>query len=64
VSYQGLAMPCCTIATPDRHNFGSMVERGVDAIWNGSAYEAFRGQLSSEEPPEICRTCSVYHRTF
>jgi radical SAM protein with 4Fe4S-binding SPASM domain len=64
VSYQGLAMPCCTIATPDRFNFGSMTKAGVSSIWNGAEYEAFRGQLSSEEPPEICRTCSVYHRTF
>jgi radical SAM protein with 4Fe4S-binding SPASM domain len=64
VSYQGLAMPCCTIATPDRFNFGNMTAEGVESIWNGAAYEAFRAQLSSEEPPEICRTCSVYHRTF
>jgi len=64
VSYQGLAMPCCTIATPDRFNFGSMTEAGVEAIWKGKEYEAFRARLSSEEPPEICRTCSVYHRTF
>ncbi len=64
VSYQGLAMPCCTIATPDRFNFGNMAERGVETTWNGDAYERFRKQLSSEEPPEICRTCSVYQRTF
>jgi radical SAM protein with 4Fe4S-binding SPASM domain len=64
VSYQGLAMPCCTIATPDRFNFGSMTTSGVEPIWNGAAYEVFREQLSSEKPPEICRTCSVYHRTF
>jgi len=64
VSYQGLAMPCCTIATPDRFNFGSVAQHGVDAIWNGPSYERFREELDSEEPPEICRTCSVYHRTF
>jgi len=64
VSYQGLAMPCCTIATPDRFNFGSMAQQGVAAVWNGTAYDAFRDQLNSDEPPEICRTCSVYHRTF
>jgi radical SAM protein with 4Fe4S-binding SPASM domain len=64
VSYQGLAMPCCMIATPDRFNFGNMAEEGVGRIWNGHAYDGFREQLSSEDPPEICRTCSVYHRTF
>ena len=64
VSYQGLAMPCCTIATPDRFNFGNMAERGVESVWNGPAYDDFRQRLNSEDPPEICRTCSVYHRTF
>lgn len=64
VSYQGLSMPCCTIGTPDRFNFGNMADEGVDAIWNGAAYNRFREELSSEEPPEVCRTCSVYHQTF
>jgi MoaA/NifB/PqqE/SkfB family radical SAM enzyme len=64
ISYQGLAMPCCMIATPDRLNFGSMAQNGVQAIWNGSDYGAFRLQLASNEPPEICTSCSVYTRTF
>jgi MoaA/NifB/PqqE/SkfB family radical SAM enzyme len=64
ISYQGLAMPCCMIATPDRVNFGSMAEQGVEAIWKGQAYEAFRARLASDEPPEICTSCSVYTRTF
>jgi radical SAM protein with 4Fe4S-binding SPASM domain len=64
VSYEGYAMPCCMIATPDRLNFGNVAEQGVVPIWNGTAYEGFRGQLASDQPPEICRSCSVYNRTF
>ena len=64
VSYQGYAMPCCMVSTPDRINFGNMAERGVDAVWNSDAFRAFRDQLASDEPPEICRTCSVYTHTF
>ena len=64
VSYQGLAMPCCMVATPDRINFGDMTERGVEAVWSGPAYQAFRDALSSESPPEVCRSCSVYSGTF
>jgi MoaA/NifB/PqqE/SkfB family radical SAM enzyme len=64
ISYQGLAMPCCMIATPDRTNFGSMAEDGVGALWNGREYEDFRQRLASENPPEICQACSVYHGTF
>jgi len=64
VSYDGLAMPCCMVATPDRVNFGSMAAAGADAVWNGAAYDAFRDRLSSDDPPDVCRSCSVYSRTF
>jgi MoaA/NifB/PqqE/SkfB family radical SAM enzyme len=64
VSYQGFAMPCCMISTPDRFNFGNMVHQGVEATWNGVEYEAFRAALSSETPPEICSSCSIYRGTF
>lgn len=64
VSYQGLAMPCCMVSTPDRINFGNMAEDGVQAIWNGEPYASFRAQLASEHPPELCRSCSIYRGTF
>jgi MoaA/NifB/PqqE/SkfB family radical SAM enzyme len=64
VSYQGLAMPCCMVATPDRINFGDVTARGAAAIWNGPEYQAFRDALASDTPPEVCRSCSVYSHTF
>jgi radical SAM protein with 4Fe4S-binding SPASM domain len=64
LSYQGYAMPCCMVSTPDRINFGSVVERGVAEVWAGESYQSFRDQLNSDEPPEICRTCAVYNGTF
>ncbi len=64
VSYQGFAMPCCMISTPDRINFGNIVDQGVEATWNNASYQAFRDQLSSDEPPDICRSCSIYTGTF
>jgi hypothetical protein len=64
VSYEGLAMPSCMVATPDRINFGDMSEKGVETVWNGAGYQVFRGSLSSEAPPPICRSCSVYSGTF
>ncbi len=64
ISYEGLAMPCCMVATPDRSNFGNMAEHGVEAIWSGSPYEDFRARLASDNPPEICQSCSVYWGTF
>lgn len=64
ISYDGLAMPCCMVATPDRANFGNMARDGVDAIWNNPAYLEFRARLASDNPPEICKSCSLYHGTF
>lgn len=64
LSYQGLAMPCCMVATPDRAHFGSMAEEGVEAVWNGPAYEIFREALDSDEPPAVCRSCSLYRGSF
>lgn len=64
ISYQGLAMPCCMVATPDRINFGNVFDHGVEPIWNGPAYQTFRASLASDEPPEVCRACSVYRGTF
>jgi radical SAM protein with 4Fe4S-binding SPASM domain len=64
ISYQGYAMPCCMVSTPDRINFGNIVQQGVDQTWNGEAYESFRDRLASDEPPEVCRSCSIYSGTF
>jgi radical SAM protein with 4Fe4S-binding SPASM domain len=64
ISYQGQAMPCCMVATPDRIKFGDMAEEGVAKVWNNAAYEAFRNRLASEQPPEVCRSCAVYNGTF
>jgi radical SAM protein with 4Fe4S-binding SPASM domain len=63
-SYQGYAMPCCMVSTPDRINFGTIAEQSAEELWNGAAYQQFRRQLSSEDPPEVCRACSVYRGTF
>lgn len=64
VTYQGYAIPCCMIATPDRLHMGNMIDHGAETIWNGPQYRTFRNQLDSDEPPELCRSCSVYKRTF
>jgi radical SAM protein with 4Fe4S-binding SPASM domain len=64
ISYDGKAMPCCMVSTPDRINFGDMVHDGVATVWSNDAYEDFRARLSSDDPPEICRSCAVYSGTF
>lgn len=64
VSYDGRAMPCCMVATPDRANFGSMATHGVRPIWEGEPYDAFRQQLDGGTPPVVCAACSLYRGVF
>lgn len=64
ISYGGDVMPCCMVATPDRINFGNVKEHGVDTLWNGEGYGAFRRALDSSDPPPVCRACSVYNGVF
>jgi MoaA/NifB/PqqE/SkfB family radical SAM enzyme len=64
VSYQGFAMPCCMVSTPDRIHFGNVFQDGFDSVWNGPAYRRFRDQLDSAAPPPVCASCSVYRGTF
>ena len=45
------------VATPDGAQLGNMVQDGAQAVWNGPDYQTFRDQLSSEQPPEVCRSC-------
>ncbi|MFL5627098.1 MAG: radical SAM protein [Ktedonobacteraceae bacterium] len=64
ISYQGYAMPCCMVSTPDRINFGNIVEQGVENTWHSASYQAFRDQLASDEPPDVCRSCALYAGVF
>lgn len=64
MSYDGYAMPCCMVSTPDRINFGNVSDQSFEAIWRDSKFEAFREQLASDEPPEVCRSCAIYSGTF
>lgn len=64
VSFEGNAMPCCMVATPDRVNFGNMRFEGVEAVWNNAAYQAFREGLERGPPPEVCAGCAVYAGRF
>jgi radical SAM protein with 4Fe4S-binding SPASM domain len=64
ISYEGYMMPCCMVSTPDRINFGKVTDHSLTSVWNSDAYNNFREQLDSDNPPEICRSCSLYWGTF
>jgi len=64
ISFQGYAMPCCMASSPDVFNLGLIDGDNFHKIWNGPAYQQFRKELDSPNPPEICRSCSIYNGNF
>jgi radical SAM protein with 4Fe4S-binding SPASM domain len=64
IAYSGEAMPCCMVATPDRASFGNMAKEGVVRLWDNEAYNQFRSRLASDDPPDVCKGCAVYHGHF
>ena len=64
LSWDGRAMPCCMVSTPDRISLGNAFEDGLRATFDNPAYREFRARLDSDDPPEICRSCALYAGTF
>jgi hypothetical protein len=52
------------VGTPDRVNFGNMLEKGVEPVWNNVEFRAFRQGLATDVPPSVCRSCALYRGTF
>jgi MoaA/NifB/PqqE/SkfB family radical SAM enzyme len=63
ITAQGTALPCCiapfTDAPFESIRLGNYLRDGVDGVWNGEAYQRFRQQLYSSDPPAACRNCGL-----
>ena len=63
VTAQGTALPCCiapfTDAPYDSIRLGNYLSEGVNSVWHGEAYQRFRQQLYSSNPPACCRNCGI-----
>lgn len=63
ITARGTALPCCiapfTDAPYDSFTLGNHLRDGVQAVWNGPAYRAFRERLYSSNPPAACRNCGL-----
>ena len=64
VTSAGVVQPCCMVMGDDRVSLGSLAERGFAEIWHGPAYREFRRRLTTADPPEVCRGCSLYRNAF
>lgn len=64
VTSAGVIQPCCMVMGDDRVSLGDLAEQTFPEIWHGPAYRDFRRRLAGDDPPEVCRGCSLYQRTF
>jgi radical SAM protein with 4Fe4S-binding SPASM domain len=65
VHHDGKVQPCCMIMGEDRAVIGDVAaDGGFAAVWNGEAYRDFRRRLLTNDPPEVCRGCSLYRGVF
>jgi MoaA/NifB/PqqE/SkfB family radical SAM enzyme len=64
VTHDAKVQPCCMVMGADRAVLGDADREGFAAVWRGDAYTSFRAALLTDEPPDVCRGCSLYRRVF
>ena len=64
VTHEGRVQPCCMVMGADRVTLGDLRTQPFPELWHGPAYEAFRRDLLSDDPPDVCAGCAVYHGRF
>jgi radical SAM protein with 4Fe4S-binding SPASM domain len=65
VHHDGKVQPCCMIMGEDRAVIGDVhSEGGFAGVWHSDAYKDFRRRLLTDDPPDVCRGCSLYRGVF
>lgn len=64
VTHDGQVQPCCMVMGSDRVVLGDMTAERFAAVWAGDDYVRFREGLLGGDPPEVCRSCSLYRGVF
>ena len=64
VTHDAQVQPCCMVMGADRAVLGNAERDGFAAVWRDEDYKAFRAALLTDEPPDVCRGCSLYRRVF
>ncbi len=64
VTHSGSVQPCCMVMGSDRVSLGTVDDTSFRTIWEGEAYGEFRARLESDDPPDVCRGCSLYRHVF
>jgi len=59
----GRALPCCIAPFSQRgyenYTLGDATQASLREIWNGPAYQKFRGALQSDAPAKSCASCGL-----
>jgi radical SAM protein with 4Fe4S-binding SPASM domain len=64
VRHDGGVQPCCMLMGEDREILGSVATDDFASVWHGEPYRRFRSALLGDEPPAVCRGCSLYRGLF
>jgi len=64
VTHDAKVQPCCMIMGTDRAVLGDAGREDFATIWGNDAYRRFRHRLLGDDPPEVCRGCSMYRGVF
>ena len=64
VTHEGDLQPCCMVMGSERATLGRLSDAPFSVHWRGEAYEAFRAGLLGDDPPDVCKGCSLYRHRF
>lgn len=64
VTHDGKVEPCCMVMGSERATLGDLAVDDFESIWRSDGYVEFRRALLTDEPPDVCRGCSMYRGVF
>lgn len=57
VAQNGNVTPCCQAPWGEEAKLGNINQQGIQEIWTGKPFEAFRKQMLKGKAPEVCSRC-------
>lgn len=63
ITADGHVTPCCNLHDPRQVSLGNAFEGGLDEIWLGERYQAFRREYRCDNI-EACRSCPIHYGKF
>jgi radical SAM protein with 4Fe4S-binding SPASM domain len=64
VDHRARVQPCCMVMGAERATLGEIGHDGLVTAWRGERYAEFRRRLRTDDPPDVCRGCSLYRGVF